>query len=32
MTTASLTISIIAILIVGVLAWNAFGGNSRSGN
>jgi hypothetical protein len=26
MTTASLTISIIAILIVGVLAWNAFGG------
>jgi hypothetical protein len=26
MTTASLTISIIAIVIVGVLAWNAFGG------
>jgi hypothetical protein len=26
MTTASLTISIIAILIVCVLAWNAFGG------
>ena len=26
MTTASLTISIIAILIAAVLAWNAFGG------
>lgn len=26
MTTASLIISIIAILIVAVLAWNAFGG------
>ncbi|MGC1166272.1 MAG: hypothetical protein WA862_09185 [Solirubrobacterales bacterium] len=26
MTTVSLTISIIAIAIVGVLAWNAFGG------
>jgi len=26
MTTASLTIAVIAILIVGVLAWRAFGG------
>lgn len=29
MTTASLTISIIAIVIVGVLAWNAWGGKTR---
>jgi hypothetical protein len=30
MSTASLTISIIAILIVCILAWNAFGGREGS--
>jgi hypothetical protein len=31
MTTAAWTISVIAIVIVGVLAWNAFG-SSKSGS